>query len=335
MHEEALRDALVHDDESDLRLHRGLIVDLGEGLAELLDLLLDDLRALSVTHTVTENDEVGRKLPIVLRGEDLDGFLEGLLHLTLDDLTTLRLEDGHREVLAHFLVGARSEADRRLGPSMAHIDSDQHGAHRVHSIGELQLVQVTLSLRVDLLEKVSGDTQEVPLSRGEGRDHLRRDLELSEELLVHGVVVLVAQDYHDDLRVAEVRTLAGHHVVEKVLLDLVIACLILSLDEVGVLHIDLQLNTCFLEMIQDTVSLVVQRPGPTISVRTLLVLVDHDPLILFQMLSFMNGSTLHRLFRALDDLIAMQHHRSRQDKAIQGDRILLNLEAPALHGLLD
>ena len=47
-------------------LHGSLVVDLREGLAELLNLLLDDLHALGVTHSITEDDEVGWKLTIVL-----------------------------------------------------------------------------------------------------------------------------------------------------------------------------------------------------------------------------------------------------------------------------
>ena len=130
-------------------------------------------------------------------------------------------------------------------------------------------------------------------------------------------------------------TLVGHHVVEKVLLDFLHARLILNLDEVRVLHVDLKLDAGFLEMIQDTVGLIEERSISSIAITLLLVLVDHDPLFLVQMLWLMDGSTLHRLLRALDDLIAIQDHLwGVQDEAVKLNGRLLDLKAPLLDRLL-
>ena len=43
--------------------------------------------------------------------EDLYGFLEGLLHLVLNDLLALSLHKMLGIILAHLLVSARSESD--------------------------------------------------------------------------------------------------------------------------------------------------------------------------------------------------------------------------------
>lgn len=186
---------------------------------------------------------------------------------------------------------------------MAHIDSDQHGAHLVHGFGELHQVEVTLSLRVDLLEEVRGNAHESFPSRGVSCDHLRWDLELSKELLVHRVIVLVAQNDKSDLWMTEV-IFSVEHIVDELMLDLIIICLVVRLNEVGVFNFHLESNASFLEITQNTISFVEQRPLPSAAVLILLVLIDHDPFLLVEMLSLVNGSFLHRSFRALDDLVA-------------------------------
>ena len=186
---------------------------------------------------------------------------------------------------------------------MAHIDSNQHGAHLIHGFWELHQVKITLSLRVDLLEKIRGNTHESFPSCGVSRDHLRWDLELSKELLVHRVIVLVAQDDKSDLRMTEV-IFSVEHIVDELMLDLVITCLVFRLNEVGVFNFHLEANASFLEITKHTISFVEQRPLPSTTVLILLVLINHDPFLLEQMLRLVNGSFLHRSFRALDDLVA-------------------------------
>lgn len=91
--EEALRDALVDHDEGDLGLLPSLVVQLSEGLTELVDLLVDDLVTLCVTNTIAEDDEVGGELAIMMLSEDLDSLLQRLLHPRLHDLLALALHD--------------------------------------------------------------------------------------------------------------------------------------------------------------------------------------------------------------------------------------------------
>ena len=72
---------------------------------------------------------------------------------------------------------------------MADIDSNQHGLHVVHGRWKLKMEQVALYLRVDLPEDV-GRFAHVEGAPNASCDHLRRDLELVEELLVLWVVFL-------------------------------------------------------------------------------------------------------------------------------------------------
>ena len=171
--------------------------------------------------------------------EDLNGFLEGLLHLRLHNLLTLSLHKVLRIVLAHLLVSTRSEADHRRGPRMADIDADQHRPHLIHGFRELQVEQVSLDLRIDLAEDV-GSLAHVEFEAIARRDHLRRDIVLVEELLVHPVVVLVAEDDDHDLGVTEVAIRGLHHVMKQLALDLTIIVLGLNLEEVGLLNTNLQ-----------------------------------------------------------------------------------------------
>ena len=91
--EEALSDALVYNNKSDLWLLAHLVVQLGEGLTELLELAIDDLIAHGITHTISVDDKVGWELPVVVLSEDLDCLLQGLLHLRLHNLLALPLDD--------------------------------------------------------------------------------------------------------------------------------------------------------------------------------------------------------------------------------------------------
>ena len=74
-----------------------------------------------------------------------------------------------------------------------------------------------------------------------------------EQLLVHLVVVLVAQHDHDDLRMPKNAVWRGHHVAQELGLDFIVVLLILKLDEVGILHLDLEHRACLSEGIVDVV----------------------------------------------------------------------------------
>ena len=75
LHEEALCDAFVHNNERDLWRVASSVVQLSEGISELLDLLADDLLALCVAYTITVDDKVRRELSVVVLGEDFNSFL--------------------------------------------------------------------------------------------------------------------------------------------------------------------------------------------------------------------------------------------------------------------
>lgn len=108
---ETLRDSLVNDDEGDLWRLGSTVVQFAEGLAELLNLLVDDLLALGIADTIAVDDQVRWELPVVVLREDLNGLLQAVLHLSLDDLLALRLHDVLRVVLAHLRVSAGGKAN--------------------------------------------------------------------------------------------------------------------------------------------------------------------------------------------------------------------------------
>ena len=64
--EERLNNPLVHNQESDLRASRCLVVDLVESGLELNDLTINNLGTLSCTHTVSEDDDVRRVAVLVV-----------------------------------------------------------------------------------------------------------------------------------------------------------------------------------------------------------------------------------------------------------------------------
>ena len=64
--EERLNNPLVHNQESDLRASRCLVVDLVESGLELNDLPINNLGTLSCTHTVSEDDDVRRVAVLVV-----------------------------------------------------------------------------------------------------------------------------------------------------------------------------------------------------------------------------------------------------------------------------
>ena len=92
-HEEALSDPLVHDDECDLWVRSRLVVELIDGLLELWDLFRKAEVALSITQTISIDDEVSWVFSGVLLSKDLDGILDRIFHLSLDDLLSFLLDD--------------------------------------------------------------------------------------------------------------------------------------------------------------------------------------------------------------------------------------------------
>lgn len=280
-----MRDALVDDNEGDLRLNPCLVVQLSEGLSELLDLLVNDLISLGITDTIAEDNEVGWELALVVRGKDFNRLLKGLLHLSLNDLLAFLLNDVFRIVLTHLFVGACSEANDRVGACVTNIDSDQHRFHVVHDLRELEVEEVAFDLGVDLAQDVRGLTH-VEFKAIASGDNLRWDLELMEELLVHFVVMLLTKHNHDDLGVSEHTVWSVHHVIKELTFDLSVVVFSLKLDEVGLLNFDLERIACLHKRVVNAVSDL--EVGALPRVGPLRVLIDHHPLTLEQVDSLLD-----------------------------------------------
>ncbi len=72
---EALGDSLIDNDKSDFGLLCGLVVEFGEGLPELDQLLVDHLLSLGITDAVAEDNEVRGQHALVLSCKDIDCLL--------------------------------------------------------------------------------------------------------------------------------------------------------------------------------------------------------------------------------------------------------------------
>ena len=121
-----------------------------------------------------------------------------------------------------------------------------------------------------------------------------------EQLLVHLVVVLIAEDNDNDLRVSEHTVRTIHHVVEHLALDLSIVILRLQLNEVRLLNSDLQSTRRLHKRIVDRVRNLEVRALPW--VWPLRILIDHDPFFLKKVDGFLDRETLESLLAALDNL---------------------------------
>jgi hypothetical protein len=111
LNEEGLNDPLVDNHESDLGLDGGLIVHCLARVLELGHLCVDDLCALTLRHTIAEDDDIGRIGVLVGAGESFNSLAQALLELRVDDFLALFLDDEVGVVLRHLGVGRRSEAD--------------------------------------------------------------------------------------------------------------------------------------------------------------------------------------------------------------------------------
>jgi hypothetical protein len=209
-HEETLADALVHNNDSNLRLRRCLVVQVTNSLLELGNLDAQYLVALSISNTVTVNDKVCGELSFVVNRKGLYGSLDRINHLLLDDLLTLGLNKVITEVLAQVGVDTCREADDRLGTSMAYINTDQHGTHGFHLFREAQSVKISAEFAVDLAQDVGGLAQ-VKLEGVASCNHLGWQTEVVHHLFHHRVVVLLPKKTNHYLRVSE--SFAAHHEV--------------------------------------------------------------------------------------------------------------------------
>jgi hypothetical protein len=149
-HKETLVDALVHNNDSNFRLRRCLVVQVTNGLLELRNLDAQNLVTLSISNSVTVDDEVSGKLSFVINCKSLDSTLYRINHLLLDNLLTLGLNQVITKVLAQVGVDTCREANDRLGTGMAHINTNQHGTHAFHLLREAQSVKIPAEFTVDL-----------------------------------------------------------------------------------------------------------------------------------------------------------------------------------------
>jgi len=97
--EERLNDPLVNDEKSDLWLSRCCVVHFVESSLELNNFAINDLSALSSTHTVTVDDDVSGEVVLVALSEYFHRSLDDFLDLACYDLLTLLLHDEVRVVL--------------------------------------------------------------------------------------------------------------------------------------------------------------------------------------------------------------------------------------------
>lgn len=86
LNKEPLSDALVDNNDSNLRFGSSLVVQLVDSALKLRDFSRQHLVALCITYTITINDEVGWELILVVLGEHSDGFFQSFLHVLLDNL---------------------------------------------------------------------------------------------------------------------------------------------------------------------------------------------------------------------------------------------------------
>ena len=154
--EESLRNSLVDNDDSHLWLRLVLAVKFVDGLLELRDFVLEHLVSHGITDTISEDDEVGWESPVVVACKHLNGSLDGVLHLLLNNFLALALDQEVRVVLTKFTVGGSRETDNGVVTGVTHIDTDQHGSLGVEGLWELEVEEVSSDLGVDLSQDIGG-----------------------------------------------------------------------------------------------------------------------------------------------------------------------------------
>ena len=136
---------------------------------------------------------------------------------------------------------------------MTHVNTNQHGLHRIHDVRELHLVQITASLAVDLSQDV-GSLRHVEGTSVPASDDLRWDLVHLHDLLEHLIVLFAVKHADCHLWVSERGITTLHHVVHQLLLKLPGIVLPLKLNEVRLLDSNLEATTRVLERLVNLVS---------------------------------------------------------------------------------
>jgi len=196
MLEETLTNALVHNDQSNLRgfLLLGLLgavfssllvqsVFLLNDLVKLLHLEVNDLLAHGVADTITVNENVARHLAVEV-AVTLESALEVVRQHSRRNnfLTFLRLRSCLRVVLAHVRVVGGTEANRALPALVTHVNTYQHSLVRDFT-AEGHAPEVTAELGIHLSNDVQKDTVVVLRDRPVG-DELRNDGAVTVDLIL-------------------------------------------------------------------------------------------------------------------------------------------------------
>jgi hypothetical protein len=135
--EKALGDPLVHHYDRDVGFLGHLVVEQIDRSLKLRNLWSEDLIALGITDTISVDDDISREFTLVMLRERLDSQTDWLLHVVLDNLLSLFLDQIVTVVLAHLFVNRGWEADNWLGTCVTHIYADQHGSLLLDSLREL------------------------------------------------------------------------------------------------------------------------------------------------------------------------------------------------------
>lgn len=240
----------------------------------------------------------------------------------MDNLLAFGLDEVVTVVLAHFLVRARTEANDRFRTSMTNINTDQHRSFLGKNFRELQVVQVATSLGVDLSEDVGGLGQIELISVSEGHN-LRWNFVTQHHLLEHFISCFPLQDAQNDSWVAE---LAGTlNIVANLVVELLPVRFLRELNPVGLFNFEAKLLRGLAQVVVDIICN---------TENSVIVFVDHDPLVLQQVLRFVDGTLAQGIVVTLHDLLVCDHLRSSEDLSCHSDWLSLDLDRPILDSFL-
>jgi hypothetical protein len=201
---------------------------------------------------------------------------------------------------------------------VTHINADQHGALLREDFGELQVVKVAASLRVDLSQDVGGLRQIELVAVPEG-DDLGRNVIPQHHLLEHLVGRFSLQHAKNHRWVAELAV--SFHVVLDLAVKLLPVRLLGQLDPVGLFDLKAELLRRLAQVVVDIVG---------DSENSVVIFVDHDPPVLQQVRGLVDRSLAEGVVVALHDLIVRDHLWSRENLGTDTNRLSLNLNRPVL-----